>query len=97
MFNCHAMADKVSALAFEKIERRLEALLAEHGASDPNELPHAIQIEILRRAMIETAVANFPTADLETLDHHARSLAHPAFIPACERVRLATKQGSDAG
>ena len=109
MFNRHALAGEVGprlienvdghseALhALEKVERRLEALLAEHGVSDPSELPRAVQLEILRRAMLDTAVTHFPMADLETLDHHARSLPHPAFILACERVRLATKQGSDA-
>jgi hypothetical protein len=96
MFNCHALADTAGALAFEKIERRLEALLAEHGASDPSELSRTLRCEMLRRAILETAVLNFPTANLEALDHGTRSFTHPAFVPAYERMRLATKGGSDA-
>jgi hypothetical protein len=96
MFNCHAMPHKVSALAFEKIERRLEALLAEHGVSEPSELSPTLQCEVLRRAIPETAAVNFPTANLKALDHGTRSFAHPVFAPAWERMRLTTKGGGDA-
>jgi hypothetical protein len=37
MPNPHALADKVGVILLQKVERRLEALLAEHGASDPGE------------------------------------------------------------
>jgi hypothetical protein len=96
MLNRHALADKAGALLFEKADRRFDVLLAERGVSDPRELPRDLQVDILRRAMIEAAVENFPTADLEILDHGARSFSHPAFAPAWERMRLATKGGSDA-
>jgi hypothetical protein len=96
MFNCHALADKAGALLFEKVERRLEALLAEQGASDPNELPRAVQGEILRRVMVETAALNFPTANLEALDHGTRSFTHPAFVPAWDRVRSLTAIARDS-
>jgi hypothetical protein len=35
MFTSDTLADKASAILFGKMERRLEALLAERGASDP--------------------------------------------------------------
>jgi hypothetical protein len=96
MFNRHALADKAGALLFEKADRRFDVLLAERGVSDPRELPRDLQVDIIRRAMIEAAVENFPTADLEILDHHTRSLTHPAFIPAWERMRVSCKGGNDA-
>jgi hypothetical protein len=109
MLDRHAMAGDAAALPFarvhqdfeallalQKVERRLEALLAEHRASDPNELPRALQGEILRRAILERAALNFPMANLEALDHGTQSLMHPPFAPAWERMRLATKGGSDA-
>jgi hypothetical protein len=43
MLNRHALAGKAGALLFENVERRLETLLAEHGAADPSELPRALQ------------------------------------------------------
>jgi hypothetical protein len=70
-----------------KIERRMEALLAEYGASDPGELSRALQGEILQRAILEAAV-DFPNAN--------RSFMHPAFIRAWERMWLATQGTSDA-
>jgi thiamine pyrophosphate-dependent acetolactate synthase large subunit-like protein len=73
----HALADKAGALLFEKADRRFDVLLAERGVSDPRELPRDLQVDILRRVMLEAAVENFPTADLEILDHHTRSLTHP--------------------
>ena len=33
MINNHALADKAGAILFQKVERRVKALLAEHGAS----------------------------------------------------------------
>jgi hypothetical protein len=95
MINRHALAGKAGALLFEKTDRRFEALLAKHGASDPSEMPRAVQGDILRRAIVETSAAHFPTADLHALDHGTRSLMHPAFIPAWDRVR-SLKIDSDA-
>jgi hypothetical protein len=74
MFNRHALADKAGAVLFEKAEPRMNAFLAEHGVSDPKELPPAVASEIFRRAVIETAAAHFPGADLELLGHGFRSL-----------------------
>jgi hypothetical protein len=86
MFNHHALADRAGAILFEKAELRMNALLAEHGVSDPKELPPATAFEIFQRAVIETAAATFPTANVEMLTHGFRSFAHPAFSPAYERV-----------
>ncbi len=86
MFDGHAFADSVGALFFKKAEARLGALLAEYGVSDPSELPLDVQGEILQRAIVETAAANFPTANIAALRHGFRSFTHPAFIPAFERV-----------
>jgi hypothetical protein len=70
-----------------KIERRLEAILTEYGASDPGKLPRALQAELLRRAILETAV-DFPTAN--------RSFMNLVFVRAWERMWLATQLASDA-
>jgi hypothetical protein len=96
MFDRHAFADRVGALFFQKVEPRLAALLAEHGASHPGELPRAILGEIMRRAVVETAAANFPEANLEALGHGFQSFAHPAFFPALKRMRLSCKGERDA-
>jgi hypothetical protein len=96
MFNRHALADQAGAILFAKAEPRLNALLAEHGASDPSELPLAVQGEILQRAVVETAAANFPAANIEMLRHGFGSFAHPAFLPAVRRMRLSCKDGNDA-
>jgi hypothetical protein len=95
MSNPHPLADQASAILFEKAERRLEALLAEQGASDPSEVPPAVAAEIFRRAVVETAASNFPTANLQALDRGFRSFVHPAFVPAWDRVRSSTAIGSD--
>jgi hypothetical protein len=38
MFKPDRLAEGAGAILFEKIERRLESILAEHGFSDPSEL-----------------------------------------------------------
>jgi hypothetical protein len=100
MLNRHALTGKAGAFVFGKvdrccevppvlmkIERRLEAIFAEYGASDPNKLPRALQREILQRAIVETAV-DFPAA--------SRSFMNLGFIRAWERMWLATQLASDA-
>ena len=64
MFTSDTLADKAGAILIEKTERRLAALLVEHGASDPGELPRAMQGDLLQRAILETAAARFPSANL---------------------------------
>jgi hypothetical protein len=96
MFNRHAMADAACALLLEKARIRLTALFAEYGTFDASELPRAVQSEIFRRAIIESAAANFPTSNLQLLSHGLKSFDHPAFVPAWERMRLATEAGRDA-
>ena len=96
MFNGDILADKASAILFEKTERRLAALLAEHGASDPGELPLDVQIQLLQRASVEAAAASFPTANLEMLQHGLRSFTHPAFNTAMERMNLSCRTPGDA-
>ena len=81
MFNRYALAGPTGFLLLMGVERRFEALLAEHGAADPSELPRALQSELLRRAIVETAAANAPTADPKMPDHATRSLTHPLFAP----------------
>jgi hypothetical protein len=100
MLNRHALTGKAGAFVFGKvdrccevppvlmkIERRLEAIFAEYGASDPNKLPRALQREILQRAIVETAV-DFPAA--------SGSFMNLGFIRAWERMWLATQLASDA-
>jgi hypothetical protein len=96
MFNSDTLADAASAILFARAERRLEALLAGQGTSDPNELGPAASAGLLRRAIIEAAAVDFPTANLPQMDHGLRSFAHPAFVPAWERVRSSTAIAGDA-
>jgi hypothetical protein len=96
MFNRHAFADVAGAILMQKAEARLSALLAEHGVSDPGELPVPTQREMLQRALLETTAAVSPTANLEAMRHGFKSFTHPVFFPALERMRLATQGGSDA-
>ena len=94
MFKPDPLADKAGAILFEKIDQRLESLLAEHGVSDPSELTPTQMNEVSQRAIVEAAGC-FPTANLEQLAHGFRSFAHPAFMPAWDRVRAATAVGRD--
>ncbi len=96
MFNRHALAGPAGFHLLMGVERRVEALLAEHGAADPSELPHALHGELLRRAIVEAAAANAPTADPNMLDHATRSLTHPLFAPAWGRVKSLMAASGDA-
>jgi hypothetical protein len=96
MSDRHAFADAVGALLFEKAEPRLNALLAKHGAADPGEMPRMIAAQIAQQALLETTAANFPQADLGLLGRGLRSFAHPAFLPALERIMVSSKGGCDA-
>ena len=96
MTDRHAFADAAGAILMKMAETRLTALLAEYGVADRRELPLSIQNEVLQRAVVGTAAANFPTANLEAVARGIESFAHPAFFPALERMWLATKGGSDA-
>jgi hypothetical protein len=89
MFKSDSLADRAGAILFEKIERRLESILAEHGVSDPSELTPTQMNEVSQRAIVEAAGC-FPTANLEQLAQGFRSFGHPAFMPAWDRVRAAT-------
>src|SRR5215472_15908246 len=86
MFTSDILADKAGAILFEKTERRLAALLAEHGASDPGELPRALLVQLFQRAILETAVANFPAANNEMLKHGCSCCNHSAFHTGMERM-----------
>jgi hypothetical protein len=96
MFNSDTLADAASAILFAKTERRLKALLAEQDTADPRELGPAASADILRRAMLETAAVDFPTANLQQLDHGFRSFTHFAFDEAMQRMKLLCKNPGDA-
>jgi hypothetical protein len=96
MFNPDVLADRASMILFEKIERRLEALLAKHGVSNPDELPPSLQWQLLQHASIEAAAANFPTANLAMMRHQLRSFGHSAFLAAMDRMIISCKYPSDA-
>ena len=96
MTDRHHSADKARASFFEKIEQRSQVLLAERGISPPSGVPLTLAVEISQRIMIETAAANFPTADLGFLSHGLKSFSHPAFIAAWKRVRSSTPISDDA-
>jgi hypothetical protein len=91
MFNSDPLANKAGAILIQKTEPRLEALLAQHGASDPGELPRAVQGQLLQRATLETAAINFPAGNLEMLKHGLQSLLHSAFLAAMDRIRASCK------
>jgi len=88
MFSSNTLADEASTILFEKAERQLEALLAEHGASDPTELPLALQRQLLQRAIAETATPSVPEAKLEMFKHGLQSFIHPAFLDAMDRMTV---------
>jgi hypothetical protein len=89
-------ADKARASFHEKIERRAKALLAEHGISRPSGVPLTVAVEVLQRIMVETAAANFPTANLALVGHGLKSFSHTAFVPAWSQVRSSTAISDDA-
>jgi hypothetical protein len=94
MFKPDRLAERAGAILFEKIDQRLESLLAEHGVSDPGELSPTEMNEVFQRAIVEAAGC-FPTANLAQLTHGFRSFVHPAFMPAWDRVKSATAVGRD--
>src|ERR1700752_527251 len=94
MFKPDPLADKAGAIVFEKIDQRLESLLAEHGVSAQSELTPTQMNEVSQRAIAEAA-GGFPTANLGQLAHGFRSFVHPAFMPAWDRVKSATAVGRD--
>ncbi len=96
MLNSDILATAAGTILIEKTERRLEALLAEHGASGPGELPRPLQGQLLQRAILETAATSFPAANLDMLRHGFRSFSHSAFLTAMERMRLSCKGPCDA-
>ena len=96
MFQCNPLAEKASAILFEKAEQRLEGLLAEHGARDPGELPAPLQLQLLESAIVGTAANTFPTGNLEMLKHGFHGFAHPAFASAMERMALSCRGAGDA-
>jgi hypothetical protein len=96
MFQCDTLAERAGAILFERAEGRFEALLAEHGAADPGELPRSLQSQLLQSAILETAAATFPGANLEILKHGFRSFIHSAFLSAMDRMVLSCKRPGDA-
>ena len=96
MFNRHGLADAAGAILLQKAERRFEGLLAHHGVSNPSKLPTALQEQILQRAIVATAAATFPTANIEMLKHGFRSCAHSAFLAGIERMKLSCRDEGDA-
>jgi hypothetical protein len=96
MLNSDTQAKKAGAILFEKAERRLKALLAEHGVADPGELEPALRSRLFQRAFVETAAANFPRANLELLKHGLRSSTHSGFLLAVARTRASCRGQLDA-
>ena len=96
MFQSNPLAEKASAILFERTDQRLEALLAQHGVRDSSELPGPLQLQLLEKAMIGAAATTFPTGNLEMLQHGLRSASHPAFVSAIERMALSCRSAGDA-
>jgi len=96
MFQSNPLAEKASAILFQSTEQQLESLLAQHGVRDSSELPRPLQLQLLERAMIGAAATTFPTGNLEMLQHGLRSVTHPAFLSAMERMALSCRSAGDA-
>ena len=96
MFQSNPLAEKASAILFERTDQRLEALLAQHGVRDSTELPRRVQLQLIEKAMIGAAATTFPTGNLEMLQHGLRSASHPAFVSAMERMALSCRSAGDA-
>ena len=96
MFQSAPLAERASAILFQNTEQQLGALLAEHGARDPSELPRPLQLQLLESAMIGAAATSFPTGDLEMVQQGFRSVTDPAFHDAMERMVLSCKFAGDA-
>src|SRR6202022_2178107 len=78
-----------------KAEPRLIAALAEHGVSDPWELPETVAAEVFRKATIETAALHVPMADLKGLDRLLRAFAHRLLLPAWRGVKVQARVQRD--
>jgi hypothetical protein len=103
MFNRDHPADEAGAPLYENVVPRVEALLAEYGASHPSELPHEVAAKILHSVLLKIVGPNCPTAALRLLIRAVRrcvrdisSFGHPAFFPAWERVRLSARAPANA-
>ena len=96
MFQSDPLAEKASTIIFQNTEQHLEALLAEHGVRDPSELPKPLQLQLLERAMIGAAATTFPTGNLQMLQHGFRSITHPAFLSAMDRMVVSCRSAGDA-
>jgi hypothetical protein len=94
MSNDYDLADTTAAILFEKAEPRFNALLAKHSALHAEQFPDSVSREIFRCALVETAAADFPCADLEALSHGIQSFTHPASCAALEQMSL-SKTSSD--
>jgi hypothetical protein len=91
----HTLADVGASMFYKELVRRVAPLLAEHGASEPGELPAAVRRECLCR-VVQSLAANFPAVNPQAVDHVLASVFHPAFVSARERIRLASKGGGNA-
>ncbi len=87
MLDHHDSARPIGALHIERAAHRLDAMLHEHGVPDPLDLPLDLAVELMRRALIETATQHPPTADFNPMDHGFRSFMHPAFAAALTEVK----------
>jgi hypothetical protein len=87
MSDRNAFADAARAPLFERAEARFNSFLAEKGASHPTDVSVAVGRRLFRRAVVETAAANFQGTDAECLVRASQPFTHPAFYPALERVR----------
>ena len=88
MFKGYALSGAGAAIV-EKAKNRLQALLAEQGVSGLSELPRSEAAALQLKAVSDVA-PHFSPAELDRLSHSAHSIWHPAFLPALERVSIAT-------
>jgi len=96
MSDSATLADFAITILAKKAEPRLRELLAEHGATGPEQVSKEIAGEIFRRAIIETAGLYFPEAQIEALSHGLRSFLHPEFFKSLERAKAQLSSNKDA-
>lgn len=80
----------------QKAEPKLKAALARHGVSSPEQLPPEVARKIFQDIFIQTAVENFPSAQLDALKHGFTAFQHPRFGGAIKNVKAQLDGPSDA-
>lgn len=82
--------------ALKKAEPKLSAALARHGVTSPEELPPEVAQKIFQDALLQTAVENFPDAQIDALKHGFATFQHPRFAAAFSKAKERSETRQDA-